>query len=346
MKYDTKAIFHQLEEEMSAKRAEYLASGRLVVRELYTEFNTAFFLGVAPDLKRVLLLSGVEEITRAEVRQLPECRGIKPSKLRFDRLGSLSEQSLIMLRQTGTENSIFEAFVDDLCRRVCRSQPDQLVSTLKKTLQQWQDFFKKGGEGGLSEEQRRGLFGELFVLRRLLEHGFMADVVEYWKGPLREDVDFLFGLAGIEAKSTLSVGRPSVTISNERQLAPAVANPLFLVVLLLQLVSKEGETLPALVQELRLRMSEWPLSRELFNGLLLQYGYLDVHADRYQDERYQVRDLLCYQVREGFPRIDPDQLPAGVLNVRYEITLDQCSAHQVSLELAMAQVRGALADGR
>ena len=345
-RYDIKAIYRQLEEDLTERRAEYLAAGQLVVRELYTEQHVPFFLAVEPvEMKRLVILPQAGIVTKLELRRLPDCRGIKPGNHRFEQLGSLEEQQSLFIRQTTSEAAIFEAFAEHLCHRVAKGRQSELLPIIKQTMQQWQDFFRKGTSAGLTQEERRGLFGELTVLLALLNQGLTPDIVECWKGPKRAVIDFRFGPAGLEVKTSLDLGSPSATISSEHQLASGAADPLYLAVILLERVGQEGQTLCDLVQTVRARMEGWPLSLDDFSGLLLEYGYSDIHAEAYRDERYRVAEQRHYHVRDGFPRIGPDQLMRGVANVRYEIQLDLCSSFQLHADEVYRGVKGALTDG-
>lgn len=345
MQYDVKAIFRYLEEDLSKRRAEYRSSQKFIVRQLYTAHRSAFFVAVEPvGLKRIVLLPCVGAISKLEVQRLPVCRGMKITTAHFDRIGSLEDPTCIVVEQTSSETRIFESFADDLCRRVCRTDSEGFLATLKTTLQQWQDFFRKGRSAGLTEEERRGLFGELSVFEWMLDHDLTPDIVDYWKGPLGDSVDFRFGPIGIEVKTTLMQADPHITISSEHQLAPQAGDPLFLAVLFLEPM-KSGRCLCDLVESLRTRMKQWPLSLDTLNSLLLQYGYSDLDKDAYEDERYQVSAFRYYHVCEGFPSISPQCLATGIINVHYQIQLSHCSAFQVDEARVLAAVKGALTDG-
>jgi hypothetical protein len=95
----------------------------------------------------------------------------------------------------------------------------------------------------------------------------------------------------------------------------------------LMLETQEGgsATLPALVDQVRSTLATWPAAREIFEEALLAVGYLDRHAPRYAGIAYAVRQTNDFCVRPNFPRIVEADLPAGVGDASYQLSLAACS---------------------
>jgi hypothetical protein len=149
--------------------------------------------------------------------------------------------------------------------------------------------------------------------------------VEFWKGPEGFPQDFNANEIAIEVKCQSGGSTPTVRISSADQLASQLPQ-LFLYVITLARADAGHEAvinLPTIVEELR-RTIELVSSAELerFNDLLLMIGYTD--SDEYLDFNYLQVSEKCFRVRAGFPRIQSNELIAGVEKVTYSIKLAAC----------------------
>ena len=73
--------------------------------------------------------------------------------------------------------------------------------------------------------------------------------------------------------------------------------------------------------------------RDEINGKLSLQGYgLGVSS---RNEKYQIHEVLQYDVDDDFPRITPDKLiggiPKGITKVEYDVDLSVLDGKQVSL---------------
>ena len=78
----------------------------------------------------------------------------------------------------------------------------------------------------------------------------------------------------------------------------------------------------------------------MFAERLLSAGYLDAHADRYP-RRFELARIRLIEVGQGFPRLTPGAVPAGVLKAMYEIDLDKAPGECVGPEAVLKKM-GAL----
>lgn len=118
---------------------------------------------------------------------------------------------------------VFAALADQVVRRV--EQEDRLASeALQATLTEWRQLLKPAP--ALTEEQARGLFGELTVLKALAERsaGYALDA---WTGPDMDLHDFTTPGGDIEVKTSKTEGL-DITVSSLHQLDAPDGRPLVL----------------------------------------------------------------------------------------------------------------------
>lgn len=321
--FDTRALLEDLHSDMTDNRLLYVAENRMVVRELHNLLKEVFFLAIEPaEERRLLIIPLFNKMGNMKAKNFPLCKGIKVEKILFDKIGPLHNQNCITVSQTSSDNSTFEAFISSLLEDLWPCQAKDVFVTTQKTLQKWHVFFSKIGDEGLSPEQCRGLYGELHVLRGLLQGGVNPSLVNYWQGPYREHIDFRVEGLGIEVKTTLSYNPIKVTISSEEQLAGDEVDDVILGVLSLKLSRKNGETLNQIIEEIKLMLSNWPLYLKVFQDGIHTAGYHSLHSEFYEIEKYIILDKQYYKVERDFPRILPSELPKGIVNVRYDVILD------------------------
>jgi len=231
------------------------------------------------------------------------------------------EQAYMSLRLTEPElGDLFAVLAYDISEAVAAGNDSrkQLALFLAR-ISGWQDLFGRVPAGGLSAIARQGLYGELFLLRRLLEAGLATEnVVEAWTGPYRQPQDFRFGLVAVEVKTTIAGGQ-TVHISNAAQLDDAPLEALWLFHLELAAEPETGETLPGLVADLTPRLSG--SAAAVFQERLLLAGYFHAQAGLYDDSWYAVRHEHVIQVTGEMPRLRASDLPAAVCNLTYSLAL-------------------------
>ena len=91
-----------------------------------------------------------------------------------------------------------------------------------------------------------------------------------------------------------------------------------------------GESLNDKINLLRDSLKNTPSALGLFNSKLLEAGYLDSHADAYDERCYVKRDENFYEVKDDFPRIKESDIKSGVGDVKYSIILSQCYQYLIT----------------
>lgn len=224
------------------------------------------------------------------------------------------------------QGDLFDVLANDLARRVAAAEagPATQVAALLGGVARWQKFLTAGMEG-LSDESQRGLWGELNFLRDPILPTFGAAIsVAAWQGNRAAHQDFLFALGAVEIKTTAGKAPHVVRIASERQLDERNLPALYLRHFALSVREGAGETLPAMVGSLRAILAPEEAVAEQFEDALLAAGYLDAHAWRYEPRGYAVRGTNDFTVRGSFPRLKENDLPRGVGDVRYALSLDAC----------------------
>jgi hypothetical protein len=188
-------------------------------------------------------------------------------------------------------------------------------------LKRWKAFLAGKKARILSEEEVRGLFAELYVLRilyqRTLPHGIAVDA---WCGVNDAHQDFIFGNTAIEVKSLSGRERNSVRISSEDQLEGLTDNLFLLTVRLSDMPDAEKSlSLNGLVEliEKELCTSE---ALEQFSGKIAGIGYVPLAY--YDSPRFLVSATNSYRVTGDFPRLIRSQLQQGLGRVSYDIQLE------------------------
>jgi hypothetical protein len=239
-------------------------------------------------------------------------------------------------------------FVDVVCTTVSGQDVFNVVATavlnqvehgaapqeaVASTLARWRRFWGTAPVGGLTGEEIRGLFGELWFLAVwLLPHG--NDQLAHWLGPTGTRHDFQWPELAIEAKATTSIRGHIHRINGLDQLDPPAEGSLLLFSLRMREEATAANTLPSLIETITTAIGDDSEALDGFESRLVQAGYSPLEADRYTEVRFRVINERLYEVREGFPRLSEASfaagLPSGVERVEYEINLESASDAQVA----------------
>lgn len=302
------------------------SSDGYLIRRVRPDARCDLFLAVAkPSNQRMLLLHFQTSSDRLP-SVLPAARGIdvKWGPAEVGKSGASLQIALLDGRFTG----MFSQLVADLVDVAASALSDSAAAAACiGRLERWQRFLEHAGDDGLGREAQQGLFGELWFLREQLMRVVSASVaVNAWTGPSGAAQDFQLQGCAIEVKTTTATEPRSVFISNERQLDDIGLRALFLFALIVESRHGAGETLNELISALRTALAQQAdmSSQDRFEERLLEAGYLQAHAPRYEGTGYLVHEANLFRVRNGFPRITGTDLRAGVGNVRYSITLSAC----------------------
>ncbi|WP_161599950.1 PD-(D/E)XK motif protein [Pseudomonas sp. MPC6] len=274
-----------------------------------------FYVGIDSDGRRALLLiCPSEPVVQSDMRAV-----LVKSHARDD-----GRWSLFIVLEDIRLVELFSLFCEDLIES-SRFNLDLFKSFafVVSRLTSWRQLFELGDLGLLSENQVRGLCGELLYLRTLVESIGALAAVNAWVGPSRADQDFQVENHAWEIK-TIRPGCDVIKISSEEQLDTKLRS-IDLVVIELgncTVASQGAFTLNSMVCKIQsLLMSNYE-ARLKFDNLLFKAGY--IVRPEYDVLNLVVRNVAVFSVCGDFPRIAPHCLPVGVSRVKYELNLAEC----------------------
>lgn len=290
-------------------------------------------------LKRPENLPGL--LLEVETRALPvgeEPPATRGFALRIERL-TPGPQGSVRLSLTLLEphwREVFSALVKDVAAAVL-PQLTQLrqVKALYERLHLWRRFMEKWGPEGLTLEAQLGLFAELVALELIcLPHLNALEAVQRWQGPAGGLHDFVLPGGALEVKGTSRLPVTEFEVHHLGQLdETGLARLALLLVSLEAGPAVAGKTLPERIERLRVRLAaDSQEAAALFDDHLLTVGYLDEQSRRYQSRRYIVRDVFYFEVKEGFPRLRVADVPSGVVDCQYVVSMLACQPFRITPE--------------
>jgi hypothetical protein len=237
---------------------------------------------------------------------------------------------------------IFTTLVQDIVDYLAFISEEQAATAaFIVRLKRWQTFLEKNGLEGLSEIAQQGLYGELWFLRQIvLPNVTLFKGLQCWTGPKGTQQDFQFSRCAVEVKTTSTKQHQKLAIASERQLDDTGAGTIILLHLSLDIRTGQGETLLDMVSSVRLMVANDPLAKEELENRLFEVGYLDLHASRYEQTGYTVREINYFKVEQDFPRIVEADLRNGVGDVRYTISVSECKRFSIDESNMLSLMEG------
>lgn len=178
----------------------------------------------------------------------------------------------------------------------------------------------------LSEQELRGLIGELLVLKHAIQPRFGATAaLQGWVGPYDAPQDFVVNGIAIEAKAIMPAAR-TIKVSSLDQLD--AENAIILATVGLSPASPHQNlafTPAQLIEEIRIALGS--ALEDAFRQRLAASGY----AERSDHERlwYRRGEFRYYRVTNHFPRLTRTIAPAGILDARYDIDIRHCTTFEI-----------------
>jgi hypothetical protein len=219
----------------------------------------------------------------------------------------------------GHLQGVFVHLAEDVLRELSQT-PSEPEAACRRVLSRWRELLDHESDRLLSREALVGLYGELWLLRRLARETPSAH--SYWVGPLGEIHDFRSDSATLEVKSSLARDGRRFEIHGIGQLAPAGDRPLYLATLLLEQDGPGGETVPDVVADI----TDLGCDAVSLLTKLKKVGYDPRDAAKYNEFRYSLREMRVFVVDGQFPRIVTETFVGGIIpnqieRLRYTINL-------------------------
>jgi len=190
----------------------------------------------------------------------------------------------------------------------------------------------------LGISQQIGLFGELWVLWRIMLPTLGARACNLWSGPLRERHDFVGDSAHLEVKTTVgSDDRHDISRIDQLR-APMDKRLLFASIKLERSIDGE-ETIATKIDEVIGALGQDGKMIEVFESKVGKVGWHDGLRQSGSLFRFNLRDCLIFDVVGTFPRLPDDYIPPrGIVGIKY--TIDVSSRSALSEEEAKSIVKG------
>ena len=203
------------------------AKGTVTARRVDSGLAWNFFWARDTDARCLLLLR--HDSSAAPTAPLPRLRGIE-----VDLTHEPNDECILTFRLLDlAHRDIFFRLCQDIVASASAAKTEKAAVdvTLQRTWR-WHHLLRGGADQRLSEEEQKGLIGELVVLERYLLPVLAArDAVTAWQGPMQAPKDFEIGGVCIEVKAHRPGASPSVVINSEHQLDDTDLKGLVLVVL-------------------------------------------------------------------------------------------------------------------
>lgn len=264
----------------------------------------------------------------AKGHKYPAWKGISIEFSGFDNAGM--EGCYVRIEQgEGSDDEVYFAVSDDLCSCLEGIERANLRKKLSAALERWRRFFSLRENIKLTREEQTGLFGELWLLRGMLQNDVAFQTIGCWKGPYREVFDFSLQNMSIEVKTTAAKMPYKAYISNEVQLNERLAGgTLVLCFIAVQPNDTSGETLGDVVKGIEDYIKNDETACSLFRDKIFGCGLGKPYIDSYA-ARYIVKEYAFFNVKEGFPRILSENLPNGLGDISYSLEISACANYKI-----------------
>jgi hypothetical protein len=229
-----------------------------------------------------------------------------------------------------SDNTVYFAVADDLCLCLKEVERANLRVKLSAALERWKRFFSLRESIILTREEQIGLFGELYLLRSMIQNGIVASkAISFWKGPYQGVFDFSLNNMSIEVKSTASKMPYKAHISNEMQLDDRLAGGiLVLFFIAVQPGDSSGETLKDVVKGIADFIENDEVGYSLFQDKIFGCGLGHSYIDGYTS-KYIVKEHGLYNVQGDFPRILSKDLAKGLGDISYSLDMSACTNYRI-----------------
>ncbi len=199
-------------------------------------------------------------------------------------------------------------------------------------LRRWQSLLGKGRVEGMSEEEARGLYGEVWTIReRIFPMIGKRAGMAAWTALRDYPQDFAFAGGLLEIKTRLVGSRDRVWISSLEQLDSSSLLTLLVHDLVPSIDDPEIPSLNSMVSELIDTAAE--LSAESADMLRLVLNEKGWHPIPHYDHcKYVVTATRAFDVREGFPRIRRSLIDRRIDETTYSLELSQLGDFTLNAE--------------
>lgn len=218
-----------------------------------------------------------------------------------------------------TDSDIFYRFCQDIIESTKDVSNENGLKIINARWNRWINMFKNPFSKILSENEIRGLIGELVFLRDYMFDKYgIEKSIESWEGPDSSHKDIEIENTWYEIKTTPQ-GATTVKISSIEQLDSDKNGYLTIIELEKTNSNVSGFlTLNKLVEEISLMLPNNSIIKEYYKKLsTMGYSYYE----EYESFVYDKKNIKFYSVNDKFPRLKAIDMPNQVAKVSYELII-------------------------
>lgn len=281
---------------------------------------------VAADCIPALFIGYNDESSRCLILSLPE-------KNLVDIIGEHKEyisieyfdESMHVIIRLKNDNfyDLFNDLIISLYQRIKSIvSPGEAASQFILFYHKWSEFFTNPQSSILSLDEVKGLFGELFILRNLLDHSSAAsinEVLSSWVGPYNKGHDFVHDFFDVEVKTKITT-KADVKISSEFQLDPDFDKGLYLTVVSVDLNTENSGSIRDLVAEIRDLVILKFGDESIFLRALNQKNLTINNLKDYDNFRFEVKSIVRYDCKnDDFPKLTVKNIAPELSKLTYTL---------------------------
>lgn len=224
--------------------------------------------------------------------------------------------------------------LDELFVKLCwdlmdssREDADPVAKIINR-YNSWLRLLQQASHSILSANEQKGLVGELLLLAEAIDNRGAETAVKAWVGPEGADQDFNFEDLWMEVKA-VSIASDTVSISSIQQLDRSDKG--ILKVYFMDKTTSEGAqtvSLPEQIATVKGRIQSQKLN-DVFDCKLAKAGFFEKDAEQYKGNRYRIAEARCYGVMDTFPRLTKSNVPTGISQAKYSISLAVLESYRI-----------------
>jgi|GEM_PF-446095 len=241
-------------------------------------------------------------------------------------LSFFSDTGYIILELTDSSyTDLFNDLIISIYQRIYQlANVDEYSKIFIQMFYKWSEFFDDKKSEKLSQDIVKGLFGELFVLKTLIEDSsssHLNDLLYSWKGPYDEGHDFVLDQKNIEVK-TKEVSKLSVKISSEYQLETEADKALELLVLSVESNPVKGQSLRLLLADVKDMIINKLGDVSIVLTALSQKNITVQNIYQYDNYRFEVLEKVTYNCNNAeFPKLTKSNTSKAIGSIQYTLHL-------------------------
>lgn len=155
----------------------------------------------SPESARILIIRAPLERGK-EFNFRYEFRGLK-----FEKIYDPDDNKYLLLNLVLADiqfKDVFDTLIEDILTAVIdETETNIILKNYSNRLIKWQSLFERFKQQGLNPEEQRGLFGELYFIRKFMNvNPDFTNIILSWLGSEKKIRDFQFGKWSVEVNNS------------------------------------------------------------------------------------------------------------------------------------------------